>query len=364
MKWIKNFLLATMPSVVIVLILLELLFRFVIPAAEIPRGYFYENEKLYTNDTSDRDGRYTLGKFAEIRTRWHINNMTWNSAVDYDTASTRPVLAVIGDSYIEAFQVDTGKSYPDLIRRNLTSEYAVYAFGKSGAPLSQYLHISRYVNRHFKPKVMLINIVMNDFDECIRSLHPEYKYFLQVDSTRSGSIQEMAPEPTEDLIQFHPWKRFFMHSALFRYCFFNLKIAATWRGLKSQKDAKYQGNINVSNTDQLRPVVYKATDYIMQQFKVENPDCRIIFVVDGQRDAIYEHATSDPYILWLHDIMKELTSKYGHGLLDLSEAMQQEYNVKQQPFNSKLDGHWDEYGHAFVARNVLDFLKKDLNTVK
>ena len=78
MKTFKNVLLVTLPTILIAFILLEVLFRVVIPASDPPRGFFDENEKMYYLDNGQQEGLYTIGKFAEIRAKWRVNDMHWN----------------------------------------------------------------------------------------------------------------------------------------------------------------------------------------------------------------------------------------------------------------------------------------------
>lgn len=360
MKWFKDIVLLTLPSVIIVFLLLELIFRFVIPASEVPRGYYNEKENMYSFDTLTRDGLFTVGKFAEIRARWHINNMTWNSSIDYDTSSTKPLIAVIGDSYIEAYNVDTGKSYPDHLRKTFADRFSVYSFGKSGAPLSQYLYLSRYVKKHYRPKIIIINIVLNDFDESLRRFQPQYSYFMQIGNGPGDSLYEIQPSTRPELMQYHLWKKLFNKSAIFRYCFFNLKIAEAWRNFKAKGAQRYEGNISVSGMEEAHPLLYKATDFVIRKLKEENTDCTLLLVMDGKREAIYKGTQPSSHIAWMYDTMHALTEKHGVAFLDLSEAMEKDYRSNHRAFNSPLDGHWDEYGHAFVATQVEAFLKTQL----
>lgn len=172
MKTFKNILLTTLPSVIILFILLEVFFRTVIRADDPPRSLYDENEKMFYFSNVKETGITTIGRFAEIKAHWRVNNMHWNYPLDYSPGKDKKLIAVIGDSYIEAFQVDADKKYPCVLRDMINNEYEVYAFGISGAPLSQYLNISRYVKRHFKPDIIIFNIVHNDFDESIYQLNP------------------------------------------------------------------------------------------------------------------------------------------------------------------------------------------------
>ena len=89
----------------------ELFFRVVIPASNPPKACFDENELLYKFCPNQGSGVMTIGKKASIRTRWRVNNYGWNSDIDYCQEKSLPRIAIIGDSFIEAFQVDLKKSY-------------------------------------------------------------------------------------------------------------------------------------------------------------------------------------------------------------------------------------------------------------
>ncbi|MCX5814218.1 MAG: SGNH/GDSL hydrolase family protein [Proteobacteria bacterium] len=217
MKSLKNILFVTVPVLVVLLIMLEFFFRIVIPASGPPRGYFDEKEKMYFFDNKNEKGIITLGRFAEIRAKWRINNMHWNYPIDYSANGGKKLIAVIGDSYIEAFQVNVDENYPFLLRKKLKEDYEVYAFGISGAALSQYLHISRYVNKHFRPDIVIFNLVHNDFDESIQALSPQNYHFQQISIKEDDSISEILPRPNYSLAQYRPLKRFIYKSSLFRY---------------------------------------------------------------------------------------------------------------------------------------------------
>lgn len=105
MQNIKNFLVITVPTMLVLIFLLELFFRFVIPACTPPQNFFGENDLIFKFAPNQTGGIYSVGWAARHRAQWRINNHGWNSPIDYDTTKTRPRIAVIGDSYVEAMQV-------------------------------------------------------------------------------------------------------------------------------------------------------------------------------------------------------------------------------------------------------------------
>lgn len=316
-------------------------------------SYFDEEEKMYSFSKEKETGVNTIGRFANIKAKWRINNTHWNSPIDYHSEHGRKLIAVIGDSYIEAFQVDISESYPFLLREKLKNDYEVYAFGKSGAPLSQYLHISRYVNKHFDPEILIFNLVHNDFDESIQELSPRF-YFLQVSVKEGDSISETMPRPKYSSAQYQPWKRLVYRSALLRYLYFNLqlslKITDLRQSLLARKPPNHEANIMVDSVKKNKALIFKATNYLVETIRKENMDKRVVFVIDAPRKAIYDNQLDASKVLWMHEMMEMICLQNNVELVDLTPFMLEDYRKYKNKFNSSVDNHWNEYGHKFVAR--------------
>lgn len=355
-KIIKNLVFVTIPTLLILFLLLELFFRFVIPASNPPTAYFDEENLMYKSCIDNKEGLYTMGKLAEYRMKWRINNHGWNSPVDYKKEKDKTRIAIIGDSYIEALQVDTDKSYPSLLRERMGKDHDVYSFGKTGAPLSQYLHISRYVNKYFNPDIIIFNIIHNDFDKSILRLNPTRYYFLTLNVSDSG-ITENTPRPNYSFRQYNLIKRWIRKSALVRYLLFNLHIKETIQRLFSRNEKKYNANIKYNKVrDNIGPI-RKAVEYILNRIRQENEGKRIIFVMDAPRNDIYTNNLERSNVMFLHDMMNELCAKNDFEFLDLTGSMKKDYQLNHTKFDFEFEGHWNEYGHHFVCEQVLKLLK-------
>src|SRR5438309_72885 len=115
----KNLVFITLPSILFCIILLELLFRYIIPASETPYVYFDHNNQILRYDTEGKtEGIYTIGGLTQQRSRWRINNYGWNSKIDYVPYQIRqkPLIAIIGSSYVEAFQVNIEDNIAAILR--------------------------------------------------------------------------------------------------------------------------------------------------------------------------------------------------------------------------------------------------------
>ena len=361
MKTFKNILSITLPTVIILLLILEVFFRLVIRADDPPRSIFDEEEKMFYFSNKRETGICTRGRFAEIKAKWRVNNMHWNYPIDYYPRKDKKLIAVIGDSFISAFQVDVDKKYPFLLHDMLKNEFEVYAFGIDGAPLSQYLNISRYVNRHFNPDIFIFNLVYNDFDESINKLTPGRNWFLKVIVNEDGPITESIPVTKPDLPQYRLWKRLLYKSALFRYLYLNVHTKEIHHKKITPSKDNFEANVKADDIDVNRDIIYKATDYILKTIRNENKEKRIIFILDGLRGDIYENRLNKSRLLWIGEMMDELCNNYQIEYIDLTPEMEQEFINNNKKFDFKIDNHWNEYGHKFVANVLYEYLNRSNN---
>ncbi len=287
--------------------------------------------------------------------------MHWNYPIDYYPQKEKKLIAVIGDSFISAFQVDTDKKYPFLLHNMLKPEYEVYAFGIDGAPLSQYLNISRYVNRHFNPDILVFNIVYNDFDESIAQLVPGRNWFLKVSVKDDGQINETIPVTKPDLPQYRLWKRVLYKSALFRYLYLNLMTKEIKHKITSQPKTKYEANVKSDAINVNKEIIHKGIENIVKTIRNENKGKRIVFILDGLRGDIYNNSLNKSSLLWIGKMMNELCDNNQIEFIDLTPRMEQDYIKNKTKFDFKIDNHWNEYGHKFVANVLYEYLKGSKN---
>ena len=79
-----------------------------------------------------------------------VNNAGWVNDQDYEHQDVTPLLAIIGDSYIEAMMVPYEQTVYGRLANTLEGRLRVYSFGASGAPLSQYLIWARHAVEHYR----------------------------------------------------------------------------------------------------------------------------------------------------------------------------------------------------------------------
>jgi len=208
------------------LVLLEVIFRTLIPVGHHPYYELYEENGYVIGKYNEKNGAEstkTIGMLGQIKAKWRINNHGWSNEIDYDYVpkdSNIIRVAVIGDSYVEALNLDYDKSFIALANHQLKGKYEFYSFGIGGSPLSQYLHFCRYVDELYHKDAFVFVIANNDIDESLAQFG-EYRNMV-ISENETGDFIEHWPkyqQIVEDSRQ-----KFFKQSALVRYMYYNLQI--------------------------------------------------------------------------------------------------------------------------------------------
>ncbi len=331
-------------NAVLLFLILELFFRFVIPASNPPLTEFYEKDKLIAYSTKRKDGIFTAGKTAKVRTRWHINNRGWNYPADYEKTDKK-LIAIIGDSFVASNELNCDEYFPYLLRKKAYGKYEVYSFGYPNAQLAQYLQINRYVDKYFNPDIVIFNIVENDIIASIFGLSPESQ-FLSVSVDKDGGVKEVTPKTPSSL---KLYRRFLHGSALFRYVYFNLKF----NGLINGPRKKYSEDSILDNK-----LIEVTADYLIGKIKQENINKRIIFIIAPSGNVIYGQKAQNKKFYLFDELIKELCVKYNIEVIDLTISMREDYRLNSKKFDFGKDLHWNEYGHEFVASLLYKYLQK------
>ena len=219
----------------------------------------------------------------------------------------------------------------------------------SGANLSQYYHVSRYVNQVFSPQILIINFIYNDFDQLFAKDCRIGMLCLE----ESGASIKKAP--------IHPYvpsffKRTVRHSSLMRYLILNLgpDVIKLQRSKQTKHNFVSDHGYAHSKTDQIA----KAADYLFKKFRDENQDRRLIFILDGPRREIYSNTVDKNWTLWMNQLVKEECHKYNIEFIDMTDTFTEHYRKEHKPFDFPEDYHWNELGHRTVAETILSYLNR------
>ena len=236
-----------------------------------------------------------------------INRQGWNSTKPaYSKAKTPGVLriAVVGDSYVHGSFVDAAQGFPEVIERQLNAagvRAEVLRFGMDGAPLSQYLHMLRREVRAFKPDLVVVQLIHNDFDESYRFLKTRYaSAFLKIGVDVSGRPREIAPE------EFTPGRADALRQLnTFRYLYYKtgayLRLKRLVSGLWWGGDEDFAPEFVSSGVD-IRRIADHAKNrffarYVLSEMQALSREdgFKLAFAMDGVREAIYAGKPLDSY---------------------------------------------------------------------
>jgi hypothetical protein len=354
---IKNLAFVTIPTILIFCALFELVLHTVLPAAKRPRYCYDRVYNINRNDPSEPDGYWTMGKWCRNKTRWHINNYGWNSSIDYKPEKTpgRKRICIIGDSYIEALSVDVSRNVAARIREYGGDKYEVYSFGFGGAPLSQYLQMSRYIRKVFNPDMMIVQLIHNDFDESLVE-YPKEPSNMHIRIKNDSCFEEPGTIPPYTI------KRYLLKSAIVRYLEYNLIVRVRIKELLGKNNFAYNSNINPDTVAARKPKITIATNYLIRKFKEENPSCELVFLMNAPINDIQKNTLSTSNVVWMNTFAKEIVEKNNLTFIDLTPAFEDDYRKYHRRFDfGDLDGHWNELGHDIIAKVVINYLNAHWN---
>lgn len=345
---------AVLLSFCLVVLVLEGLFR-LLPVNEGLRGLSVDERNPVFRFTPHRESVYSRGWNFSIVNHVRTNNYGFINDHDYDPTLTTPLLAVIGDSFVEAVMVPFAQTGVARLSDAVGTAGRVYGFGTSGSSLSQYLAYARYVRDTFHPDGLTVVIVGNDFDESLRKYKNEPGLHYFVESAEGDLTLDRLDRPV-------PWWRDLLGgSSLAMYLYVNLEIREVWKrfvyrpGQSMINRPRFVGNTAADATPERVADSVLVTEAFLRQLPemAGLPVSRIALVVDAARPELYdEHAlkaVSDSYfsIMRAHLITKARAG--GYEVLDMQPAFIADYNKRHLTFEFPDDNHWSGIGHEVFA---------------
>src|SRR5438552_3794016 len=158
-------LLLSLASIVFCLLVAEVALRF-LPVSTGLRSMPVTAADPVLHFTPNRRFTNSLGWTMHNVVHGRVNNAGFVNDQDY-VREGPPLIAVIGDSFIEAQMVPYAQSLQGRLAAALQDKFRVYSFAGSGAPLSQYLIWAGYAVKEYGARAVVINVVGNDFDESL-----------------------------------------------------------------------------------------------------------------------------------------------------------------------------------------------------
>jgi hypothetical protein len=287
--------------------------------------------------------------------RDRTNAQGWISDHDYDAAASTPLLAVVGDSYIEGWGVPFGQSVAGRLQAAVGARARVYAFAQAGAPLSQYVAYARHACALYHPERLIVSIVYNDFDESLYARRA-YDGFFHLRERADGHLDlALSPYVAPSLAQ-----TIARRSALGVYLLRNAGLSRRVSGLGMDRLQVRPATAPVDTG--MSPARVRdgllAIDWFVDALPEAAclPPGHILLVVDAARAPIYrgepESASQNRYFARMRSALIPAAAAKGYGVLDLDPVFRQAYAADREKFDFPIDSHWNAHGHAVVAAAI------------
>ncbi len=347
--------LSILSGIVITVIALELIFRF-LPVSDSLKVLPVNSKNPVMKFEENRNITWSKGWNFSIIVQKHINNYGFLNDQDYQPDDNTPLLAIIGDSYVEACQVKNRDSMHGILSKEISERGRVYSFGASGSPLATYLAYANYARTKFDAEAVVFIIVGNDFDESLTKYKtdPGFHYF----SSLSKKLELIR-------IDFHPTliKRLARQSALIRYIALNLKFnwqyienIFNWNAAPAEKE--YVGNTRSDTNEERVLDSKKAIDRFFEELPLQTGlgSDKILFVLDGIRPHLYNQTllkrADNTYFYLMREYLKKAALKNKYELIDMQPIFIEMHQSEGIRFEFPSDGHWNAVAHRLVAAQI------------
>lgn len=306
------------------------------------------------------------------KTHVTINADGWNSTKPYyelDKVPGKLRIAVIGDSYVHGAFVDTEDGFPEVVEHELNQSgimSEVFRFGMDGAPLSQYLQMLRHEVLPFKPDIVVVQLIHNDFDESYRFMGTRYSSsFLKIGVDEAGRFSELEPQPFEP-----GWPDLFRELKTFRYLYYEtnayLKVKSlvskyVWGEEELFSPEFISSAVDVRNLEEMDKIRF-VTRYVMHEMKqlAEANGIRLMFSMDGVREAIYDGKPRGQYkVAELNELAGQTASELGIPFLDLQKSFADDYAANKKRLEFEFDWHWNARANALAGKAIASMIRTD-----
>lgn len=289
--------------------------------------------------------------------RGRINNAGFVNDQDYDAAAHTPLVAVIGDSYVEAVMVPYAETVHGRLAAAAAGRGRVYSFGASGAPLSQYLVWAAHARRAYGASGMIFVVVGNDFDESLAKYKTGPGFHLYVQG-EGGELELRRSD-------YRPkwWVRLLLHSALVRYAVYHLQVQDHLPRLfdvaAHAAEERFVGNTSARADSQRLADSRRAVAAFLRDLpdKSDLPPGRVLFLVDGVRypvdDAPTQAARAASYFVRMREHFIAEAKKRGYGVVDMDPIFFAHWRRHRARFEYPRDGHWNPLAHRLAADAVI-----------
>ena len=282
-----------------------------------------------------------------------INNFGFVSDFDYDPSATSPLLAVIGDSFVEAFMVPFSQTCAGRLAKTLSGTARIYPFGVSRSPLSQYLAVAEYTRETFQPDALAVIIIDNDYDNSLAKYGYRRGMHQFVEGPDGGLLlkrQDREPSSVPGIIR---------ASALYRYWAGNLAVG--WRILRIPRvflPPRERELAVVVDQPALVEESKRAVDAFLERLpEASGVDTeRVLFIVDCLRPELYNNEglrrIEGSYFDTMRQYFMVNAAERGYEVIDMQPIFGAHYARHGERFEWAQDAHWNALGHELCSQET------------
>lgn len=363
MRSLRNFavnLLLVFASIAVTLLLLEAGLR-LFPVAWSPPVQPPTAQNPIQRYAANAPATWSLGWDFTNVVHGRTNAQGWLADYDYDPDAKTPLVAVVGDSYMEALRVPFAETVTGRLHAALGARGRAYVFAQSGSPLSQYVAYAARACATYHPQKLVVSIVGNDFDESLYA-HRRRDGIYHLYPRADGRFDwKLTPLPPAGLLE-----RIARHSALALYIARNVgvtNIVNLFGPRAAQAQApRYVGNTeadaDASRIAEGEAVIRWFIDALPRAACLSPQD--IVIMVDGIRPELYRPETlaaaEDSYFGRMRRAMLAQAAAAGFMVVDMQPRFQAAFAADGQRFEFPTDSHWSSHGHAVAATAVREAL--------
>lgn len=273
-------------------------------------------------------------------------------------------IAVIGDSFIEAFQVPVADSFQYWLEEKLNQwpekkkRFEVYSFGNGGTgTFEHHLYLNQYVLKYQPDLVILAFLPMNDFKDDFRLRKEIFD--------RQGEIRKEVP-----LAQ-----RWLRHSVLFRWFKAKWQIIDSFAAAEGKVKLLFDWQAFLKDYPPAWEGIWQLEKKLLAQFDKTLEENKSQFLLVSLDDMWRTHPKQiekdkELYSLDKFDfdfdkpekILQEFSEKEKIPYLALLPIFRERAEKeKANIFWGGCQGHWDKTGHRWVAETLFQFLTQEEN---
>ena len=303
---------------------------------------------------------------------FRINNEGWNSHRNYykrsfndsrDGTRAKLRIAVVGHSNIEGLRIPADKTLSKILEDEMNKQgmgTEVYTFGFESMHLAQALHVSRYVVSEFKPDILIIGTLLDNF----LTGHTNKPYFLSLDINEDGDIREIIPEKYSQNTDSPLSGLYFIKTVKYADIRIREYLGRNNTSDSGSEGEKKESKIEWSTVDTtLQTETVKGLHYILREFGKmvsgsTSPNLQIFFIDFPVVFSSYNYEFNfnpDGNDMHHEQICKEIKAA-DFRVIHLENILSNDYRIHHHKFDFPNDDHFNQYAHKIIGEALSAYL--------